>query len=84
MSSNRVCKTKKAEREHSLINYELMVISQSKDFRFNASKRGKSNFARKIADIGDGSEMFLHQNEKIENKPNQFDNSGDGGETEAN
>lgn len=58
----KVSSTKIGSKGDSLINYELLGISHSKNFMEDRRKRGKSHFYKKISDIGNNSEIFFAQN----------------------
>lgn len=49
---NRSNNSKQVSREDSLINYDLLVMSNSKNFIAEKRKRGKSGFQKKITDVG--------------------------------
>lgn len=56
----KVSTSKLSSKEDSLVNYELMGISQSKNFIGDRRKRGKSSFHKKIMDMNN-SELFFMQ-----------------------
>lgn len=53
--NSKASSTKLGSREDSLINYELLAMSHSKNFIGDRRKRGKSSFYKKIADISNNS-----------------------------
>ena len=53
--NTKVSTSKLGSREDSLINYELLGLSNSKNFMGDRRKKGKSSFYKKITDASNNS-----------------------------